>query len=126
MRQAITQQYSHALWYFLTHSPFSLNSFHSVIRGWIDNDLSQAAGRAEELMKRLSDSGFAPNMVTYQLVFEALIKSSKGRRRGIERAEDLLKKIDETSQTDKNKPLRPNRMLANMILQGAYRLSKLF
>ena len=86
--------------------------------------MSQAGDRAEALLKRMSENGLVPNMVTYQLVFEALIKSSKGRGKGrMARAESLLKQIDERSKSvsGKKKPLRPNTMLANMILQGKFR-----
>ena len=93
-------------------------SYHSVIKGWIDCNTSQTGVRADALLQRMIKNNFTPNIITYQLVFEALIKSSRGKGHGIIRAETLIKRIDEHSKRTQNNPLRPNTMLANVILQG--------
>jgi len=87
------------------------------MKGWIDHDTAQSGDKVEALLERMWKNGKVPNLVTYQLVVEALIKSSRGRRQGIAKAEAMIKDMEKGS-SNKNKNLRPNAKLANMVLQG--------
>jgi len=96
-----------------------LHSFHLLMKGWIDSKSPLAGEKAVDLLNRMRTNGKRLSFVTYQIVLEALIKSSKGRSRGVNQAEAILKEMD-SSAIDSERGLRPNTKLANMVLQGEH------
>jgi len=92
-------------------------SFHSLIRNMIEDDLSHAEVTAERLLQRMRTCGKIPNHLTYHLILDSMVKSSRGQANSILKAEKLLKNIESASFAT-TRHLRPNTKLTNILLQG--------
>jgi|AntRauTorckE5430_2_1112549.scaffolds.fasta_scaffold05635_3 hypothetical protein len=89
------------------------------MKGWIDSNSPVAGEKAVDLLRRMRTNGKRSSLVTYQIVLEALLINSKGKSRGVIQAEKILKEMD-SWDVDRERCIRPNTKLANMVLQGEY------
>ena len=100
------------------HSP--VGSTHLLLKGWIDHDADQAGLKAESLLKKIMREDQRPKFVTLKFILRAVIKSAKGKGRGIARAENMLKEMNSKASDRMPRRFYPNTMLANMVLTGEY------
>jgi hypothetical protein len=95
----------------------SVISFHLLIRKVIEDDLLHAEVHAETLLQRMRACGKSPNHLTYQLILDSIVKSSRGQTNSIFTAEKILKNI-ESASAETARRLRPSTKLSNIVLQG--------
>ena len=71
------------------------------------------------MLQRMRTSSNIPNHLTYQLILDSIIKSSRGQGGSISKAEKILKNIGLGSGGTVCR-LRPNTKLSNIVIQGKY------
>ena len=86
------------------------------MKGWIDINRVECGDRVESLLRRMVVNKLRPTVLSYKLVLDAHIKSSR-RGVGISKAEKVLKQMDSTAGAS-GRCMRPNTKLANILLQG--------
>lgn len=86
------------------------------MKGWIDINRVECGDRVELLLKRMVANKLHPTVLSYKLVLDAHIKSSR-RGVGISKAEKVLKQMYSKADTSV-RCMRPNTKLANILLQG--------
>jgi len=91
-------------------------SFHSVMKGWIDINRVECGDRVELLLRRMVVNKLRPTVLSYKLVLDAHIKSSR-RGVGISKAEKVLKLMYSKAGASE-RCMRPNTKLANILLQA--------
>jgi hypothetical protein len=96
-----------------------LPSFHLLIKGWTDSKSPFVGEKTVSLLERMRTTSKNPSLVTFRLVLEALVHTSKDRCSGVAQAETILRNID-SKAVDREHSLRPNAKLANMVLQGKH------
>jgi hypothetical protein len=83
----------------------------------IEDDPSHSEVKAERLLQRMTKCGKIPNHLTYHLILDSIVKSSRGRANLILKAEKVLRNI-ESASSETRRRLRPNTKLSNILLQG--------
>jgi len=101
------------------HTQVFLPSFHLLIKGWTDSRSLFVGEKTVSLLERMRANNKNPSLVTFRLVLEALVHTSKDRCPGVAQAELILRNID-SKAVGREHSLRPNAKLANMVLQGKH------